>query len=160
MGALNYNTPEESNPLDQIVRVAENKSWSVERTNDQEVNAVVSGQWCDFYLSMSWREDLESLHIACSFDVKVPQQRREEVSRLMAMVNCQLFHGHFDHWDLDGTVVYRNSLLLAGSATATDDQCEQLLPTGNRLLPALLSRHPVCQLGWPHSTRRAGLHHV
>lgn len=127
MGALNHYKPEESNPLDQIVRLAEHKSWSVERTNDQEVNAVVSGQWCDLYLSMSWQEDVEALHIACSFDIKIPQQRRDEVSRLVGLINNQLFHGHFDHWESDGTLVYRNSLLLSGCAAATDAQCEQLL---------------------------------
>jgi hypothetical protein len=127
MAALHAYQPEETNPLDQIVRLAEHKSWSVERTTDQEVNMIVSGQWCDLYVSMNWRDDLESLHVAVSYDLKVPAPRRNEVLRLVSLVNGQLFHGHFDQWDQDGTVLYRNSLLLTGGATATDAQCEALL---------------------------------
>ena len=127
MGALHAYQPEETNPLDQIMRLAECKSWSVERTTEQEVNMIVSGQWCDLYLSLNWRDELESLHAAVTYDLKVPAARRDEVSRLLMLINSQLFHGHFDHWDADGTILYRNSLLLAGGATATDAQGEMLL---------------------------------
>lgn len=94
---------------------------------------IVSGHWCDLYLSLNWRDDLESLHAAASYDLRVPAARREEVSRLLMLINSQLFHGHFDHWEQEGSIHYRNSLLLAGGAVATDAQCDALLRMSTEL---------------------------
>lgn len=116
-----------SNPLDRVEQIAERRSWTLDRPSNDEVVMVVDGGWCALSLSMNWRDDLESLFVASAYDLKVPDKRREEVARLMALVNGQLVHGHFDFWDKDGTIVYRNGLLLAGGAEANDAQCEGLI---------------------------------
>jgi len=130
MGALHAYVPDTSNPLDVIERLAERCDWSVDRTNDSEVSLVISAAWSDIYVSLNWRDDLESLHVACTIDAKVPQVRRVEVARLFNLINAQLFHGHFDLWDGDGSIVYRNTLVLAGGAIANDRQCEALIRFG------------------------------
>jgi hypothetical protein len=56
----------------------------------------------------------------------VPQRRLGEIYRLMAMVNEQLWLGHFDLWREDGLLLYRHGLLLAGADTHAG-QCEGLL---------------------------------
>jgi hypothetical protein len=43
------------------------------------------------------------------------------------MLNEQLYFGHFDLWRHDGSVMFRNSLLLAGGAGSNDAQCETLI---------------------------------
>jgi hypothetical protein len=90
---------------------------------------------------MNWREDMESLHVACTFDAKVPPARKDEMGRLMTMINEQLFHGHFDLWRQDGSIMFRNSLVLAGGAMANDAQCEMLIRLGlescQRYYPAI-----------------------
>ena len=141
MGALHSFSPEPSNPLDVIERLAERCDWSLDRTNDSEVSLVVSGGWSDVFVSLNWRDDLESLHVACTFDVKVPNARKAEVGRLFTLINGQLFHGHFDVWDADGSIIYRNTLVLAGGAVANDKQCETLIRLGleycERYFPAV-----------------------
>jgi hypothetical protein len=67
-------------------------------------------------------EDLESLHIACAFDLKVPEQRRSEIKQLIALVNEQLWIGHFDLWRNEGVVLFRNSHLLSGGPEVTPQQ--------------------------------------
>ena len=88
---------------------------------------IVAAQWGDLTVSLNWRDDVESLHIACSFDVRVPGGRREEIGRLVTMLNEQLYFGHFDLWRHDGTIMFRNSLILAGGAGTNDIQCETLI---------------------------------
>jgi hypothetical protein len=119
-----------SNPLDRVERLAESRAWSVDRTNDHEVVMLVGGGWADLNLSFTWRDDLESLHFACVLDLKVPEKRRDEVARLLAIINSQIMHGHFDLWSNDGSIVYRYTLLLAGGAQANDAQCESIIRIG------------------------------
>ena len=72
-------------------------------------------------------EDVEALHVASAFDLKVPDRRKIEVQQLIAMINEQLWVGHFDLWSNDGMVMFRHSLVLAGGVEATSAQCQALL---------------------------------
>ncbi|MFX5813097.1 YbjN domain-containing protein, partial [Acinetobacter baumannii] len=69
----------------------------------------------------------ESLHLACAFDLKVPDRRRAEVKELIQLANEQLWLGHFDLWPQEGVVMFRHGLLLAGGAEASGRQCEAQL---------------------------------
>jgi hypothetical protein len=131
----------ELNPLDRVERLAESRHWHVDRSNEHEVLMLVGGGWADLNLSFTWRDDLESLHFACILDLKVPDKRREEVARLLAIVNSQMMHGHFDLWTTDGSIVFRYTLILAGGAEANDAQCEAIIRIGvdesQRYYPAI-----------------------
>jgi hypothetical protein len=119
-----------ANPIDRVERLAEREQWSIDRTSDDEVLMHVTGGWCDLNLSLSWRGDLEALIVACTYDMRVTEQRREEVIRLVNQMNSQMVHGHFDFWPDSGHLMYRNSLLLAGGAEANDAQCEAMIRLG------------------------------
>ena len=118
-----------SNPLDRMERLAETLSWQLDRTNDNEIIMAVGGGWADLNISLTWRDDLESLQFCCMPELRVPGKRRDEVLRLVSLINAQLLHGHIDMWT-DGTIVYRNALLLAGGAEANDQQCEAMVSIG------------------------------
>ena len=60
-------------------------------------------------------------------DLKVPEARRAEVKALIALVNEQLWIGHFDIWNHEGVILFRNSHLLTGGAEVSPQQCEALL---------------------------------
>ncbi len=130
-----------ANPLDRVERIAEAYEWAFDRTNHAEVTMRVEGGWSDLTVSLNWRDEFEILHVAVNFDVKVPQPRREETTRLIARINEQLLVGHFDLWHSDGSVVFRNSLLLSGGAETNDAQCEALIrfavETCDRYFPAV-----------------------
>ncbi len=136
--AFDHDAP---NPLDRVERLAEQRHWSFDRTTPSEVAMRLEGGWSDLSVSLNWRDDLETLHVAAAFDLKVPPSRRDEVARLLALVNEQQMHGHFDLWPQDGSIVFRNSLLLAGGAEANDAQCEALIRLAvaacERYFPAL-----------------------
>ncbi len=117
------------NPVDLIEQVATAHDWNAERTNSDELTMTVAGTWADYQVSLNWREDLETLHIACAFDFKIPDTRISEVYRLIAQINEQLWLGHFDVWTQEGLIMFRQGLMLNG-AVATTHQCEALLRAG------------------------------
>jgi hypothetical protein len=73
--------------------------------------------------------DLEALHLACAFELKVPERRRGEIQQLISLINEQMWVGHFDLWSQDGLVMYRHALVLVGGVEATGRQCEVLVAT-------------------------------
>ena len=101
----------------------------------------VAGGWSDMTISLNWRDEFEILHVAVSLEMKVPPARRDEVAKLLARINEQLLVGHFDLWHSDGSLLFRNSLLLTGNAEANDAQCEALIrfavETCERYFPAV-----------------------
>ena len=117
----------QSNPVDMIEFVAANNEWSFERSGEDEIAMTVEGKWTDYHVSFSWMEEFEALHLACAFDMKVPASRTNEVIRLLSRVNSQVLMGHFDLWDQEDVVIFRQSLLLAGGAEPTNQQVEVLL---------------------------------
>ena len=114
------------NPIDLMERTANDHDWPVERASEDELTLIVAGTWTDYHLSINWREDLESLHVACAFDFKVPDARMNEIYRLLAQINEQLWLGHFDLWAQEGLIMFRQALMVNGSVVTTR-QCEALL---------------------------------
>ena len=115
-----------SNPVDLVEQIASSHEWATDRTTPDELTLVVAGQWTDYHVSLNWRDDLETLHLACAFDFKIPEVRLAEVYKLVAQINEQLWVGHFDVWLGEGLIMFRHGLLLNG-ALATPSQCEALL---------------------------------
>jgi hypothetical protein len=125
MSLTSYAEDPRINPLDVVERLATGNDWSFERSSDDEV----TGKWTDYQLSYTWMGDIEALHLACAFDMKVPERRRAEVQTLISLINERLWVGHFDLWIKEGIVMYRHALVLAGAAEASGKQCEALLGT-------------------------------
>ncbi|AVX03804.1 YbjN domain-containing protein [Maritalea myrionectae] len=114
-------------PVDIIEHIAGINDWVFERQDADEISISVKGSWSDYHVSFSWMENLESLHIACAFDLKVPEARRAEVKQLITQINEQLWIGHFDIWSKENMVLFRNAHLLSGGAEVSPSQCEALL---------------------------------
>jgi hypothetical protein len=125
MGSAESGQTRFNNPLDLVEHIAGRHGWTMDRAGDDELTLTVSGQWTDYHMSLNWRGDLETLHIACAFDAKIPENRLSEVYRLVAQINEQLWLGHFDVWLHEGLIMYRHGLMLNG-AVATEGQCEAM----------------------------------
>ncbi len=118
-----------SHPVDVIEQIAALNDWAFERSGDDELNISVGGTWSDYQVSFSWMEEREAVHLACGFDLKVPEARKLEIMRLLSAVNEQMWIGHFDLWSQEGVVMYRQALLLSGGADPNNAQVERLLVT-------------------------------
>jgi hypothetical protein len=129
MTLIDFEQDRQSHPVDVIEQIAALNDWTFERAGDDEITISVSGGWADYHVSFSWMEDREAIHLACAFDLKVPEARKLEVMRLITSVNEQLWIGHFDLWSAEGVVMFRQALLLSGGAEPNTSQVERLLVT-------------------------------
>ncbi len=128
MSLIEFETEDrQSNPVDTIEHIAAINDWSFERSGDDEITISIGGGWCDYHVSFSWMEDMEAVHLACAFDLKVTDPRKTEVMRLLSLVNEQMWIGHFDLWGKEGVVMYRQTMLLAGGAEPNSAQVEGML---------------------------------
>jgi len=118
-----------NNPLDVVEHMAAGNNWPFERASDDEIGIVVTGNWTNYQVSFTWMGDIEALHLACAFDMKVPETRIADVQRLIAMINKHLWIGHFDVWAQKGIVMFRHALVLAGGVAASNRQCEAVFGT-------------------------------
>ena len=116
-----------NNPLAAVEDIAAENNWAFERSGEDEVTIVSKGNWTDYQLSFTWMAEIEALHLASAFDMKIPPARRAEVQRLIAAINEQLWVGHFDIWTHTGMIMYRQALVLPGGLTASTAQCEAML---------------------------------
>ena len=141
MSLLESIVDSENNPLAIVENIAADNNWSFERSGEDEVTIVTKGDWTDYQLSFTWMSEIEALHLACAFDMKIPAPRRAEVQRLIASINEQLWVGHFDIWTDTGMIMYRQALVLPGGLTASAAQCETMLVSAinacERYYPAL-----------------------
>lgn len=126
MALIEINAEHTFNPVDVIEMVAIRNDWTFERAADDEITVSIEGSFSDYNVAFSWMEEIEALHIASAFDIKVTETRRAEVIRLLALVNEQLWIGHFDLWQSEGVIMYRNALILAGQSGASDEQIAAL----------------------------------
>ncbi len=114
-------------PVDTVERLASVNDWSFERSEDDEICISVKGTWAEYHVAFTWLEDMEALHLACAFDLKVPERRRPEMMKLVAAINEQLWVGHFDIWSKEDVIMFRHALVLSGGLEPNAKQCEAML---------------------------------
>jgi hypothetical protein len=129
MSLAEFNAAPRHNPLDVVEQLASGNDWSFERAGEDEITILITGRWSDYQVSFTWMGELEALHLACAFDLKVPERRRSEVQQLIAQMNEQMWVGHFDLWPKDGMVMFRHALVLAGGMETSGEQCKSVLNT-------------------------------
>lgn len=129
MSLIDFSDSDEQrlNPLDVVERLAAVNDWSFERATEDEITILVSGRWAEYQVSYTWMGDIEALHLACAFDLKVPDRRRTDIQKLISLINEQMWIGHFDLWINEGIVMFRHALMLTGGVEASGKQCEALL---------------------------------
>jgi len=116
-----------AHPVDVVEETALAMKWPFERDQDDEICMTIAGGWSEYQLSFSWIEDVEALHLACAFDIKINPRRRAELQTLVGLINEQLWIGHFGIWDSEKLVMFRHASILAGGARMNEAQCAGLM---------------------------------
>lgn len=127
MSQLGIITDSRQSTLAVVEDIAASNDWAFERSGEDELTILSRGQWTDYELAFTWMEDIEALHLACAFEMRLSPARRTEALRLIAAINEQLWVGHFDLWATTGMVMYRQALILPDGMTASQAQCELLV---------------------------------
>ena len=105
-------------PLDMLEAYYDAHGWSNER-GDDELVAQVKGSWTTYELRALWREDDAVLQFLAFPDIKVADERRAAIWETLALVNEQLWIGHFELWTASGVLLYRHAAIVEGEDDGT-----------------------------------------
>lgn len=102
-------------PIDMLEAYYAAHGWEHER-HDDEIVATVKGSWTSYELRAMWREDDSVLQFLAFPDIKVADDRRAAMWETLALVNEQLWVGHFELWSQSGILLYRHAAMIDGDA--------------------------------------------
>ena len=101
-------------PLENVELAASIQNWTFDRT-DKEVSIIANGKHNNYQLSVSLQNNSNGLNVICGFDLRFNKKNKFQILKLVSSINAQLWLGHFDVWDKEGLIVYRNSSILEKS---------------------------------------------
>ena len=98
-------------PLDNVEIAASIQNWTFDRS-DNEVSIIANGKYNNYQLSVSLRNDSQGIDVVCGFDLRFNEKNKFQILKLVSSINAQIWLGHFDVWDKEGLIVYRNSSII------------------------------------------------
>ena len=130
---------EDAAPVEMLVQLFEARGWPCDFISEDEISGEIQGSWANYQVRAIWRAEDRVLQLLCLPDVRVPQTKRREMFELLALVNEQLWLGHFDIWSNGGVLLYRHGMMLgddgllsiAQAQTAVEaavEECDRFYP--------------------------------
>ena len=93
----------------------------------EELSGEIQGSWTDYQVKGIWRGEDNVLQILCLPDIRVPKDRQQAAFELLALVNEQMWIGHFDMWSSGRVLLYRNATLLGDDGLLSLAQAQALV---------------------------------
>ena len=103
------------------------KSFEFERRNINEVVVEVQGKWTNMLLFFAWEESMKCLHMSCLMDINNTMEDRSKVFELLALVNENLWVGHFSYWSEQHMPVFKHSVFLNHEEEYFEHKISQLI---------------------------------
>ncbi len=100
------------NPIDMVETIFASKSYELDRRNINEVVVEVQGKWANMLLFFAWEASMKCLHMSCLMDIDNQLDDRSKVFELLALVNENLWVGHFSYWTEQNMPVFKHSVFL------------------------------------------------
>lgn len=116
-------------PVEMLASLFEARDWTFEYVSDDEISAEIKGGWATYQFQAIWRAEDHVLQLLCLPDIRVPDAKRAAVFEALALVNEQLWLGHFDVWSNGGVVLYRHGVMLGDDAILGPSQAQMIVET-------------------------------
>lgn len=114
-------------PVDMLANLFEARGWPCEFVSDDEISGEIQGSWATYQLRCIWRAEDHVLQLLCLPDVRVSAAKRAPMVELVALVNEQLWLGHFDIWSNGSVLLYRHGLMLGQDGLLGLDQAQSIV---------------------------------
>ncbi|MCZ8324813.1 MAG: YbjN domain-containing protein [Sphingomonadaceae bacterium] len=111
-GNRDFEREDDAAPVDMLASLFEARGWPCEYVGEDEISGEIKGSWASYTIRGIWRREDHVLQLLCLPDIRVPDDKRAGLVELLALVNEQLWVGHFDIWSNGGVLLYRHGLLL------------------------------------------------
>lgn len=114
-------------PVDMLASLFDARGWQYEFVADDEILGEVQGSWASYQLRAIWRAEDNVLQLLCLPDIRVAEDKRQAVFEVMALINEQLWLGHFDIWSNGGVLLYRHGLMLGDDGLLSLSQAQAVI---------------------------------
>jgi len=115
---------ETAGPIDMLSALFEAREWDFETVGEDELAAEIKGSWANYQLRAIWRDEDHVLQLLVMPEVVVPDGKRTPMHEVLALINEQLWLGHFDMWSSSGHLLYRHGLMLGSDGLLGVDQAQ------------------------------------
>ena len=109
---LAKNLAPEYNPIDVVENIFSSRSFELERRSINEVVVEVQGKWNNMLLFFAWEANMQCMHLSCLMDIETKIEDRSKIFELLALVNEELWVGHFSYWTEQNIPVFKHSVIL------------------------------------------------
>lgn len=109
---LAKNLAPEYNPIDVVENIFSSRSFELERRSINEVVVEVQGKWNNTLLFFAWEANMQCMHLSCLMDIETKIEDRSKIFELLALVNEELWVGHFSYWTEQNIPVFKHSVIL------------------------------------------------
>jgi len=127
-------------PVEMLAALFDAHGWTSEYVSDDEICAEIPGSWTTYQLRGVWRAEDRVLQMLCLPEVRVPAPKRRAAHELLALINEQLWLGHFDIWSQGGVLLYRHGIMLGDdgmlSLSVAQAAVENAISECDRFYPA------------------------
>ena len=138
-GQRNIGREDDAIPVDMLASLFEARGWPYEFANDDEISCEVQGSWASYQMRGIWRHEDHVLQLLCLPDIRVPDDKRAAMFEVLALINEQLWLGHFDVWSNGSVLLYRHGLMLGddgllspaqahAAVEAAIEECDRFYP--------------------------------
>jgi len=103
---------EDAAPVEMIASLCEARGWAFDFVGEDEITVEVQGSWATYQLRGVWRPEDRVLQLICLPEIRVPDDKRVAMFELLALVNEQMWLGHFDVWSNGMVLLYRHAMML------------------------------------------------
>ena len=115
---------DEAAPVDMLASLFEARGWQYDFVSDEEITAEIQGSWASYQIRAIWRAEDNVLQLLCLPDIRMPDDKRGPVHEALALINEQLWLGHFDVWSNGGVLLYRHGLMLGDEGLLSPSQAQ------------------------------------
>jgi len=133
------------NPLDTIEYLFSRDSVSCERRKINELVAEVQGKWDNMLIFFAFEEHMRCLHLSCLLNIETATVDRSKMFELLALLNENLWLGHFAYWSEQKMPIFKHSIILQDEEELFADkigkiielsimECERVYPIFNAVM--------------------------
>ncbi len=124
--AKNY-ISEYYNPIDTVESIFSNQDFELDRRNLNEVAIEIQGKWNNMLLFFAWEENMRCLHMSCLMNIESKIEDRSKIFELLALVNEDLWVGHFSYWTEQNMPVFKHSMIVTDTESEFEGKISQLI---------------------------------
>jgi hypothetical protein len=115
------------NPIDIVEAILNSQAYELERRSPNEVVVEIQGKWNEMLMFFSWEESMRCLHVSCLMNIENQLQDHRNIYELLAVINEDLWVGHFSYWTEQAMPVFRHSLFCNQQNPHFSNQIAQMI---------------------------------